>query len=370
MNQVSVVMVGDVRFNRSLADDPVAAIGRLSAEFRRELEADVLLANLECSLGSPVPRVGAKNDVPLATCPPSSALALKALGVNVVTMANNHIFDGGAQGLDLTRKVLDEAGIAYFGAGLNYEEAAKPWIVERNGVRIGFLGFCGCECAGRNKPGTLLLDYGASYRLMRKVKDDCDYLVIYFHEGIEATNYPTRMAMRACHRAVDCGADLVVGTHPHTVQGIERYKGVPIVYSLGNFIMPLLDPLEYGWWQPQTALARMGIGFDRKLIARALILRCVFRRGERVRVEPVPILVEESGLPRLPAGDEVAEEAAFLEELCEAFHRPDSPVWRVRDEVERGYARLGRSDISWTYVLRNLHRTRPHHVVSFLRTFR
>ena len=113
----------------------------------------------------------------------------------------------------------------------------------------------------------------------------------------------------------------------------------------------------------------MVISFDKKLVVRALILKCVLRRDRPIELETVPIFLQEFGLPRLAAGAEIEEERGFLEGLSAAFGRPDDPVWRQRDEIERAYRRLGRGEISWGLLLRRLHRLRPRHVIAYLKTF-
>ncbi len=368
-NSVSLVAVGDLVFTGPFARDPVGTVDRLPADLRAALDGDIVLANLECAMAEAVPRAVGRAEVPLVTAPLASVDGLKRLNVSVVSLANNHVFDGGPAGVAQTTEALDRGGILHFGAGLDYAAASRPAVVERNGLRVAFLGFCGCEVAGGNKPGTLLLDCASTRKLIRRTRDRCDFLVLYFHEGIEAFNYPTRAAMHACRRAVEAGADLVVGTHPHTIQGIEYHRGVPIVYSLGNFIMPLFSGEAYDRWHAQTALTRLGVPFERETITRALILQCVLSPGRPAAVRAIPIVVEESGLPRLPAGDEARRATAFLESICEAFGRPDDPVWAQRDRLERMVRRLHRENVSWRYVLRNLTRLRPRHVIAYLRSF-
>ncbi len=366
---VSLVVVGDLVFTGPFAGDPAGTVDRLPPDLRAALDGDIVLANLECALAEAVPRAVGRAEVPLVTAPLTTIDGLQRLNVSVVSLANNHVFDGGPAGLAQTTQALDRGGILHFGAGLDYAAASRPAVVERNGVRVAFLGFCGCEVAGRNKPGTLLFDCASTRKLIRRTKDRCDFLVLYFHEGIEAFNFPTRATLRACHRAVEAGADLIVGTHPHTIQGIEYYRGAPIVYSLGNFVMPLLSAESYSRWHKQTALTRLGVPFGKETITRALLLKCVLTPGRPVEIQPRPLVLDESGLPRLPAGDEARPAREFLESISKAFEQPDDPVWVRRDWLERRVRRLQREDVSWRYVLRNLTRLRPRHVIAYLKSF-
>ena len=170
--------------------------------------------------------------------------------------------------------------------------------------------------------------------------------------------------MRACHRAAESGADLIVGSHPHTIQGIDRYGTVPIAYSLGNFIMSMLVPDRYEKWRGQTDLTALGIPFEKDLIRKALVLTCAMEKGKPVEIDSVPITVGDDGAPGLPKGTEAETCRALFRGLCESFTRPQDPVWKRRDEIERGYWGLKRKAISWKYVLGNLHRIRWRHMAS------
>jgi hypothetical protein len=364
MSAITLAAVGDIAFAGPLGADPMATVGRIAPGVRDLLKADIVLGDLEGPL-SDVPPVGSSSLV--LWSPPRSVEALKALGVSVVSLANNHILDCGREGLETTLRTLDAHGILHFGAGRNLAEATAPAIVTVSGVRVGFLGFNGGTVATSDRPGTLPIESAPTRRVVAEARARCDFLVGYFHEGIEAVNYPLRATIEACHEAVEAGANLVLGAHPHTIQGIEIYNETPIAYSVGNFIIPMAMPYYYETWRKQCGLARMGIDFDKKTILRALVLRCELSPGRKVEARGWPIFVDEDGLPRLPRTDEAAEAEAFLREISEAFDHPDAPCWRQRDEIEKGFYRLQRSELSMGFVLRNLNRLRWRHIVSFVK---
>ena len=106
---------------------------------------------------------------------------------------------------------------------------------EEKGIRVGFVGFGGGRSPKSNRAGCVSWGDTRFKQIVRRARKQCDVLVVYFHGGIEAFHYPMRTTMRACYGAVECGADLVVGTHPHTLQGMEVYRDVPVAYSLGCF---------------------------------------------------------------------------------------------------------------------------------------
>jgi poly-gamma-glutamate capsule biosynthesis protein CapA/YwtB (metallophosphatase superfamily) len=177
---------------------------------------------------------------------------LEAASIDLVTLANNHLMDFGPEGLEDTIATLEGAGIGYFGAGRNLLEARRPRIVERGGLRLGFVGYYfqappdmlepEAVYATRRRPGVAgcYQDLQAMRaqvtqdltRLVRKV----DVAIPFFHWGKEGSYEVRDYQIELAHRCIDLGARAVLGAHPHRLQGIEVYKGAPIFYSLGNFI--------------------------------------------------------------------------------------------------------------------------------------
>ena len=363
---VTVTIIGDITFTGPLAADPLGFVQRMDPAMRDLLRGDILLANLECILSDTVaPNVRGSGDFPMHG-PTRAVEALRWLGVDAVSLANNHVIDFGPAGAESTGAALKAAGIAHFGVG-TLAEAGEPCVIERGGLRIGLLGFGGSLVPKRRRVGSIPLDWPQARRAIARTKERCDRVIVYFHEGIEALNYPMKRTVAGCHGAVEAGADLVVGAHPHTIQGIERYRGVPIAYSLGNFIMPTLDSSGYADWLSKTTLTRLGIEFPKSLIAKQLVLRCTLSR-EGVEVQGTPILAEESGLPRLPTPAEAPAEEAFFRQLCGAFLHPEDPAWQQRDEIERGHYRVLRGNITPGFLLSRLHRLRWRHIAWYLKT--
>ena len=173
---------------------------------------------------------------------PSYVSALVDMGVDVASLANNHALDFGQDALLDTFTTLDNAGIPYVGAGETKERAEEAIFVEAGGRKVGVLS------ASRvipvvewnittRQPG-LFCTYDSS-RLVQRIKEiesQCDYVVVFVHWGIERKAYPEEYQRNLAKQYIDAGADLVVGNHSHVPQGIEYYKGVPIVYCLGNYI--------------------------------------------------------------------------------------------------------------------------------------
>lgn len=184
--------------------------------------------------------------------PPERVSILQEMGIDIVTLANNHALDFGTDALLDTCRVLDEAGIRRVGAGADLNEAKKPVIMEIRGRRIGFLGASrvipvGSWNATATGPGMLTTyDPAALLTEIQAVREECDLVIVYVHWGIEKDERPQEYQRTLGRQYIDAGADMVIGSHPHVLQGIEYYQGKPIVYSLGNFI--------FGSSIPRTAL--------------------------------------------------------------------------------------------------------------------
>ena len=182
------------------------------------------------------------------------------MGVDIVTMANNHILDFGEYGITDSLAALDEAGILHVGAGEDLEQARRPQFIEVKGKTIGCLGtsrvyMAASWAAGDGHPGVFsTYDPAMALASIREAKEKCDYLVVYVHWGIERNTVPEDYQRSMGRSYIDAGADLVVGSHPHVLQEIEYYEEKPIAYSLGNFV--------FGSSIPETELLRVVLKED------------------------------------------------------------------------------------------------------------
>jgi poly-gamma-glutamate synthesis protein (capsule biosynthesis protein) len=223
---------------------------------------DLLVGNLEGPITA--------NDVPLDASKPArfrahprAAAALREAGFDVLCLANNHILDFGELGLADTQRALSDAGLGGFGAGASASEALAGRVVELAGVRIGFLAFMErwpvyAErwrwFAEDGHGGVAPMAKPALEHALAALRPRVDVLVACFHWGGDRVAETTRKQRRFGRLAVKLGADLVVGHHPHVAQGVELYRGAPILYSLGNFTyggaarFDAVDPvLRHGW---------------------------------------------------------------------------------------------------------------------------
>lgn len=154
-----------------------------------------------------------------------------------VTLANNHVFDYGRIGLNDTIKHLDRYKVDHAGAGENIKEARKPIIKKIKGRKIVFLAYGNYSPAGKNTPGVAYRNPKIVLEdILKAKKDDADLIVVNFHWGVERDSFPTKIDCKLAHLAIDNGADIIIGHHPHVTQPVEIYKGKIIAYSLGNLI--------------------------------------------------------------------------------------------------------------------------------------
>ena len=248
--EVTLDAVGDIMLARS--------IGRQMAErgpafpFERVqpvlATADVRTGNLELPLterGAPA----AKDYVFRA--PPSVVAGLRYAGFDVLSLANNHTLDYGPEGLLDTLATLERAGIASTGAGRTPEEAHAPAIITVKGLRLAFLSYvtvlndhrsgwvAESMVAAPGRPGVAWGTPEAIRRDVEAAKRRADLVIVSVHSGWEYQPAPAPTQVGLAHAAVDAGAALVLGAHPHVLQGLEFYRGVPIIYSLGNFVFDL-----------------------------------------------------------------------------------------------------------------------------------
>ncbi|KXG75916.1 Capsule biosynthesis protein CapA [Thermotalea metallivorans] len=204
--------------------------------------SDLVLGNLETSVGG-----GGQADANKQYTFQSKPATLKGLvnaGIGGISIANNHVLDYGQEGFMETLYHLERSGIKYAGGGRNMEEALQPAIWEIKGMRIGFLAFSRVIYdvswyAGAKKPGILsAYDHYAKEvcDIISKTREKVDFLIVSVHWGKELAQYPEENEIKLGRMMIDSGADVIMGHHPHVLQGVEFYNNKPILYSLGNFV--------------------------------------------------------------------------------------------------------------------------------------
>lgn len=303
---VSFLAVGDIMLSRHVAerieqnDNPLLPFDQLKDLLS---STDFNFGNLE----SPVSGHDQKKGRELVFNTATKHLAgLVSYNFKIVNLANNHALDQGLAGLENTMRVLSEQGIVYLGVGDNKQQAWQPKIVTVNGVRIGFLG---ASYASTNDGDGKRNDYVARIEdltdlksAVTKLKSEADFIVVTMHAGIEYTRNPDSSQVTFARAAVDYGADLVIGQHPHWIQTIEQYQGKYIFYSLGNFVF---DQLGHEDTREGLAL-RVVLRTPRR--ANLALAQTPGIQGRLVtldKIELIPVIIEHVS-PR-PATDKESE---------------------------------------------------------------
>lgn len=237
--ETRVVFVGDIMLDRGVA----LQIRRNGEDFRFPFlriadwlnEAEIVFGNLEGPVSDRGRDAGGLYSFRFN---PGVIEGLAFAGFDVLSIANNHIWDWGRDALTDTVSFLDEKGIKTVGAGKDSEEANRPAVLETNGTRIGFLAYTNLYPDGLvargNYPG--VSDLGKAVAAVEALKKETDIVVVSIHWGEEYQSRSNRTQQELGRSIIETGADLVIGHHPHVVQEVERYKDGWIVYSLGNFI--------------------------------------------------------------------------------------------------------------------------------------
>lgn len=288
---LSFIAIGDICFAGKVADILTATeTDTVFSEVQQDLhQADFVFGNFEGVINKP-----GKNEInstrrhtPLGFHI-DAADCLSASNVKIVSLANNHVMDYGADGLHSTISYLNKAGIKTVGAGQNIHQARSPVVIEGPGIKIGFLANALTrDNATARKSGVAGLNPRSLEKEIRLLKSDCDLVVVSLHAGVEFKSRPENYMRSISRSLVEHGCDIVLGTHPHSVQGIEEYKNGLIAYSLGNFV-----------FDPQ--ILDHAIEYDNPLIRNTYMLKMSVNNQGITDYSIIPIVIDDRGIPRKP----------------------------------------------------------------------
>ena len=295
----TVSVVGDVMLGRRVAqasgNDPIRT---LRPTAKRLASAEITVGNLESTLSDDgAPTQGGDS----FAADPEVLEGLELAGFDLVSLANNHVGDYGQRALRQTLDELRDADLPYVGAGRDLAEARRPVVITRDGVRVGFLG---TDSIGETPSATA--DRGGTNRLnmpprtgplnerqldriaadIERLADEVDVVVVIPHWGTQYTHLPEASQRRAARAFAEAGADLVIGGHPHWVQGWETSGDTVVVHSLGNFVFDM--------------------DFQTKTME-GIFVEIVLWDGAVKAVEPVPYVLDRRFVPRVVSGERAKE---------------------------------------------------------------
>ncbi|RZU75332.1 poly-gamma-glutamate synthesis protein (capsule biosynthesis protein) [Micromonospora kangleipakensis] len=287
--EITLAFAGDVHFagrTAGLLGNPATAFGPISSTLST---ADLAMVNLETAVttrGTPEPKEFHFR------APANAYDAVKAAGVDVVSIANNHTLDYGRVGLSDTLDAAKASGVPAVGAGVNAAAAYAPWITEIRGTTVAFLAFSQVSELWSSWKATdtqagiaMTRDLGRAVAAVQAARQHADVIVVYVHWGMEGESCPPAEAREFARAMAEAGATIVVGTHAHLLLG-EGWMGRTFVqYGLGNFL----------WWRDDAYSNDTGV------------LRVILHGSATVKTEFVPALISRrTGQPQLADGEDAA----------------------------------------------------------------
>ncbi|MBC8249817.1 MAG: CapA family protein, partial [Anaerolineales bacterium] len=245
-DEIELVATGDIMLARTV-EERMAQYGSLypfQAVYRLLQDADIAVGNLETPFtvrGSPADKQF------IFRAHPEHVPALRTAGFDVLSLANNHVLDFPPDSMDDTLVALEDLGIATVGAGHGEAAAHRPAVLEVKGIKVAFLAFAAPRW--RNSPevptatDVAWAEPEPVRRAVAQARQEADLVIVILHMGTEYEAQANQQQRAVAHAAVEGGAALIIGHHPHVLQDVELYRGVPIVYSLGNFVFDM-DVIE------------------------------------------------------------------------------------------------------------------------------
>jgi poly-gamma-glutamate capsule biosynthesis protein CapA/YwtB (metallophosphatase superfamily) len=282
---IELVAVGDVLLARTVEERMEVFGSEYPFEVVANLlrEADLAIGNLEAPFSLGGDPLGKRFTF---RTHPGHVEALAWAGFDVLSLANNHVLDFGEESLVQTMEALRAADLAYVGAGASYEEAHRPLVMEVKGRRIAFLAYAASRWKGSYELPTeeqvAFADPVTVGQDVTRTKEQADLVVVILHLGTEYQAYPDDEQVAVSRAALEAGASLVLGHHPHVVQGSEEYAGGFVAYSLGNFVFDI----------------------DMENTREGAMLRVLLGEQGVQRVESIPVRIVDDVQPQFLRGED------------------------------------------------------------------
>ena len=297
--------------------------------------ADLLIANLESPCVMEAKAIDGPPPELIFRAPASRLAELAEAGFSAVTLANNHVLNCGPQGLLETKRGLDEVGIHHAGAGMNLDEALQPAFIPVGGLTVGLVAFCYGPPAGHVTPGVAPCEPKLMERALAAARKEADLVIATLHDGLEYSDVPPSRTRARFRFLAENGADIVVGHHPHVLQGLEWHGQVPIAYSLGDLLFhnSLAHVTERNF--SRMAMGRHGLNEIRRdpgKFGRGAVLT-VHISADQKSIQWHPFRQDSHLRPQLSQGDAKGEDLWRLEELSDALLNDHDPRHALADSV-------------------------------------
>lgn len=291
MSLVKLMAVGDISLQTVNDRHPFKNVRKLFGD------KDILFGNLETVLSNRGQEV--ERTCPLHTSS-GQVIYLKDTSFDILNIANNHIMDLGPEGFNETLEVLNQNGLTFIGAGSQKFRQSSA-IIERRDIKFGFLGYC--ICGFKNSKEEIFINKEKVVDNIRNLNSTCDFVIVSLHWGTENVFYPSPKQVNLAHKLIDVGATVILGHHPHVIQGIEQYKNGLIAYSLGNF-----------QFDPKLSYSKTN---------KSIILCLNFSKKELKSYDIFPIIIDQDFLPCIVDGKAKNEMEDFINKISQPIIRKE-----------------------------------------------
>ena len=270
---------------------------------------DVLIGNLECPLSSTTPNRGLRSKEFLAS--PVVVGGLKRIGFDALLVANNHMLQHGPEAYKETIEYLKNAGMQPVGRVLKTEAPQSLAKIVCKDMTLGFLGYSMTKNTN-NSPANEFAHHANKEDILEGIhsnRKECDYLILMLHWGEEFVARPSKVQVELAHQFIDEGADVIIGSHPHVLQGVESYRGKTIAYSLGNFVFNMPAPMCR-----KTAILSVKVGLD-----------------DTQESNLQPVWINQYGQPEIPSGKVLSD----IDKTIKIISKELSKEYQGDDEYRR-----------------------------------
>ena len=289
-------------------------------------QADLLFGNLEVVL-SAFNWKSSRIETSILRGQPEAVKGLSQAGFDVVSLANNHIMQHGRKALEETIDILNEKGIKYVGVEIPEKGITNQAIFEINGISIGFLGH-------NLRPQQYFLDpplyVSGKYEQIKinieRLRKEVEIIVISLHWGEEFVDYPSSPQIDLARKIIDCGADIILGHHSHMIQGVEKYKGKIIAYSLGNFIFDM--------WQER--------------LRESIILKIEFDKNANIDYDIVPVMINKKFQPTIASTTSEDKIRTHIQAISKKIQNSSDEL--AYEKTVKTELRKYRYEVYWHYL--------------------